>query len=196
MECIREDILTVDNVQRLIAMTNAAAVEKQSHADERLAAIERERSVLSGRLERLHDAVEGGHLTLDDLASRITELRTRVAVLDAEQQQLEAESESAEPIEMSREQVETLLEDLLTVAHTDDTAVMRELLALLVEQITVHEDHIQLVYSIPLPPPESMEPPRDGSHRGPEEFVMSLAEGEGFEPPVPVKAQRFSRPSP
>jgi len=25
---------------------------------------------------------------------------------------------------------------------------------------------------------------------------MSLAEGEGFEPPVPVKAQRFSRPSP
>ncbi len=73
---------------------------------------------------------------------------------------------------------------------------MRELPALIIEEITVHEDHVELVYSIPLPPPEPRKPPQDGSRGGRDNFVMSLAEGEGFEPPVPVKAQRFSRPSP
>ena len=74
--------------------------------------------------------------------------------------------------------------------------MMRELLALMVEEIVVYEDHVELVYSIPLPPPEPRKPPQDRTRGGSKELVMSLAEGEGFEPPVPVKAQRFSRPSP
>ncbi len=111
--------------------------------------------------------------------------------VEDEGDRLSDERERTKLVEMDEAEIEELLDDLLDIANADEIPVLREFLALVIERITVYEDHLKLRYSIPVRGSKGPPGGSAGRRGDPMYLVMKVAEGEGFEPPVPVGHNGF-----
>lgn len=75
IEALKGHVLNKESLKDLVdRVNNSMGNETSSHHDE-LTIVLNEITTISGRLDRLYDALETGKVDLDDLAPRIKELR-------------------------------------------------------------------------------------------------------------------------
>lgn len=106
MDTLRGEILTDENLIALAAQVNREAEKASRSSRERAAEIEAQVRALQGRLNRLYEALESGHVDLADVGPRIKLAREQVEAAESRKAAVEAEEESAPrftPAEVNRQ---------------------------------------------------------------------------------------------
>jgi len=117
--------------------------------------IEQEESRVSGRLDRLYDALETGSVDLGDLAPRIKELRSRQEQLTNRKLEIE-ELMSERRIEMIDPGIiSNYLDDLKNLLTNGELSERKVFIRSFVQEIIVYKDEVKLIYTMPLLPSES-----------------------------------------
>jgi site-specific DNA recombinase len=149
IEQIKKHVLTRENLEELVKLTNRELDASMESQQAELAAISQAIEDTSRRLDKLYDAVETGKLELEDLAPRIREQRQRQAQLQAHR----IEIESA----MSDRRVELIDLEMMTAYITDMQSVLQEgtllerkaFIRSFVKEIHITGDEAVLTYSMP-----------------------------------------------
>jgi site-specific DNA recombinase len=143
---------------------------QSSPAKRREEALQRELVRLRKGIERLLTAYQEDLLSLDELRSRMPDLRQRERAAQAELLSLTSqESQKATYLRLA-ETVSSFFARLKETAHTLDAAGRNKIVRLLVKDILVGDDSIVIRHSIPVTPAPSadpVQPPEAGSNEQP-----------------------------
>jgi len=165
---------------------------QSSPAKRREEALQRELVRLRKGIERLLTAYQEDLLSLDELRSRMPDLRQRERAAQAELLSLASqESQKATYLRLA-ETVSSFFARLKETAHTLDAAGRNKIVRLLVKDILVDDDSIVIRHSIPVTPAPSadpVQPPEAGSNERPEQ-CYALRSGRHFAPPKQSCARR------
>jgi site-specific DNA recombinase len=146
------------------------SARQSSPAKRREEAMQRELARLRKGIERLLTAYQEDLLPLDELRSRMPDLRQRERAAQAELLSLESqESQKATYLRLA-ETVSSFFARLKETAHTLDTAGRNKIVRLLVKDILVDDGNIVIRHSIPVTPAPSAElaqPPEAASSERP-----------------------------
>jgi site-specific DNA recombinase len=149
---IKEHILTEENLRELVRLVNEEMDAQASEYRERLDTIIREIDETNRRLGRLHEALETGSLTLEDLAPRIQDLRQRRKQLETSRLELETRL-SDRRVELADLWLVTeYIEDLRNVLTYSSLAEQRAFIRSFVKEVKVTGTAALLTYTMPLPP--------------------------------------------
>jgi site-specific DNA recombinase len=143
---------------------------QSSPAKRREEALQRELVRLRKGIERLLTAYQEDLLSLDELRSRMPDLRQRERAAQAELLSLASqESQKATYLRLA-ETVSSFFARLKETAHTLDAAGRNKIVRLLVKDILVDDDSIVIRHSIPVTPApiaEPAQPPEAGANERP-----------------------------
>jgi site-specific DNA recombinase len=149
IEQLKSKVLTDENLEELVKLTNRALDSDMASQKAELDAILQAIDDTGRRLDRLYDAVETGKMGLDDLAPRIREQRQRQEQLQAKRIEIEAG--------MSERRVELIDLKTMTDYITDIQAVLQEgtlverkaFIRSFIKDVRVCGDEAVLTYSLP-----------------------------------------------
>ena len=152
---IKQYILTEENLEELVKLTNEELAQTCHEEKERLQLLEAQLSDVDSRLGRLYDAVETGEFRGGELAPRIKALFQKREEL----QQAKAKAEEAlryQTVEITNPQVvREYVEDLKTLLEESSIIEQKAFLRSFVDKIEVGNSEVKVVYSIPVPPDKS-----------------------------------------
>ena len=112
LEKIREDILTKENLTKLVSLVNDELLNTYSHREKQLDDTEKNLAQISGKLTKLYAALESGKLEMDDLAPRIKELRAQQNELQQLRNSLLSKIESGNPEQLDTNEVMIYVNEL------------------------------------------------------------------------------------
>ncbi|MFA4837037.1 MAG: recombinase family protein [Dehalococcoidia bacterium] len=101
-------------------------------------------------IEKLLDAYQEGLLELDELRSRLPNLRKRNGALQSELRSLESISADQQSFLRLADNIESFLERLRSAADTLDVIERQKILRLVVKEILIHKETIKIRHSIPI----------------------------------------------
>ena len=125
-------------------------IQDSSPTRKRKEFLDREIKRLQKGIENLLDAYQEGLLELDELRSRLPNLRKRSEVLRAEFRGLEAVAANRQTFLRSADDLGGFLERLRSNADTLDVSDRQKILRLLVKEILIYKDTIKIRHSIPI----------------------------------------------
>jgi site-specific DNA recombinase len=147
VEEIKEQILTEDNLTKLVRMMNDQMDKASVEYRDELKLISREEESISARLDRLYDAVETGKIGLDDLTPRIRELRDRQAQLLSRRIELETMMSDRKVELADLGMVKEYVADLRQAIDESPLSERRAFIRSFVEDIIVTKKEVQLIYN-------------------------------------------------
>ncbi len=149
---IKEHILTEKHLRKLVYLVNEQIDSASREYHEEMKLLSREEDGISARLDKLYDAIETGKIKLDDLAPRIRELRDRQEKLLTRRSEIELAMSDRKVELADMKLVKSYVNDL---RHTLDEGLLTDRRAFIrsfVKEITVSQQEIRLVYTLPLLP--------------------------------------------
>ena len=151
LEKVRELILREEHLTELVRMTNEELGASLEHLRERLGSLEAQLGDMDRRLGRLHDALETGTLSSDDLAPRIQELRAKRDLLHRAKSEAE-ETLAAGRVELvSHDVILGYMKDLEGVLENGTMADRRAILKSFDQSIDKADDSASIHSTLPLP---------------------------------------------
>ncbi len=148
---MKGSILSEDNLEELVLLTNETLDSKNGVLKDRLHAADAELSDIRTRLSKLYDALETGKLTLDDLAPRIKELKARQDELLRMRVQTEADMVVQGVNHVDVEKIKSYAEDLHNLLGGADFTRSKAFLRSFVKRITIAGVKVKIDYCLPLP---------------------------------------------
>ena len=148
---IRQCILTEENLEELVRLTNEELSQSSSAERERLDVLEAQLGDVDSRLAKLYDALETGEFKGGELAPRIKTLYEKTEELlrartDAQEALSRHTIELADP-----RAVKEYVEDLRSLLETSGVVEQNPFLRSFVERIEVGQSDINLIYTLPVP---------------------------------------------
>ena len=149
---IKEGILTEQNLEELVRLTNEELAHTCAEEREKLGILKAQIAEVDSRLGKLYDALETGEYKGGELASRIQALFQKKAGL----QQAKAETEEA----MRYQAVEIVdplvvrnyVDDLRSLLERSSIIEQRSFLKSFVDRIEAGDSEVNIYYTIPMPP--------------------------------------------
>jgi site-specific DNA recombinase len=154
--------------RRLEAAQNAAPTRRRRDT------LERDLTRVRKSIERLMTAYQEDLLSLDELRSRLPELRQRERAIHAELQSIGAQEQDRAAYLRLAETLSAFLGRLRSSAETLDVLERQRIVRLLVKEVLVSDDAIVIRHSIPV----TAKPPRDEEPR--KSSPSGVSEGEGY----------------
>ena len=151
LEKIRKNILTRENLTKLVHLINSELLESASRLEKQLAQTEKELVKISGKLTKLYVALESGKLEMDDLAPRIKELRASQHELQQQRDNLLSRIESDEPEEVDPKEVLDYVNELEQVLGEKSFLQQKTFLRQFVKRMEFNPEGVVLDYTIPVP---------------------------------------------
>ena len=148
---IRENILTRDNLTRLVHLINGELVETAGRLEKQLEQVEKELGKISGKLSKLYVALESGKLDMDDLAPRIKELRAHQHEFQQQRESLITRIESNEPEQLDADEVMDYVNELEQVLGEKTFLQQKTFLRRFVKRLEFNPKGVVLDYTIPVP---------------------------------------------
>jgi DNA invertase Pin-like site-specific DNA recombinase len=149
---IKGYILTEENLEELVKLTNEELVQTCAEEKEKLKLLEAEIAEVDGRLGKLYDALETGEFKGGLLAPRIQALFQKKEEL----QQAKAEAEEVlryKAVDIADPQVvREYVDDLRDLLDRSSIVEQRSFLKSFVEKIEVGDSEVRVYYTIPMPP--------------------------------------------
>jgi DNA invertase Pin-like site-specific DNA recombinase len=157
---IKQYILTEENLEELVRLTNEELAQTCEEERERLQLLEAQIADVDSRLGKLYDALETGEFKGGELAPRIKALFQKKEEL----QQAKAEAEEAlqyRTIQLADPQVvRAYVQDLRGLLEESGIVEKKAFLKSFVERIEVGDSDVKVVYTIPgpheIPPTETV----------------------------------------
>ena len=149
---IRDYVLTEENLEELVRMTNEELVQFHSESREKLELLQAQIDEIDNRLGKLYDALETGEFNSGELAPRIRDLyrkkeELQLAKAEAEETLRYEAVNIADPKTVKEYAGD--LRDLLTKSSITE---QRSFLKSFVERIDVDDFEVKVYYTIPMPP--------------------------------------------
>jgi site-specific DNA recombinase len=148
---IRENIITKDNLTKLVHLINSELLESAGRLEKQLEQTEKELVKISGKLSKLYVALESGKLEMDDLAPRIKELRACQHELQQQRDNLIARIESSEPVKLDPNEVMDYVNELEQVLGEKSFLQQKTFLRRFVKRMGFNPKGVVLDYTIPIP---------------------------------------------
>ena len=149
---VRERILSEETIRELVVLAAEEFDAIAAEASGRVKAIEAELADVESRLERLYEALETKHLTLEALSPRILSLRARQDQLTA------ARAEEAERLRQRKvalptsEDIKGYVDDFRLFLEEGELPERKALIRNFVQSIEVKGIEATLTYTMPMPP--------------------------------------------
>ncbi len=154
---IRGYVLTEDNLQELVRLTNEELIQSSDECRKRLQILDDQIAEVDSRLGKLYDALETGEFKGGALAPRIQALFQKKEEL----QQAKAEAEDAlryQAVDVADPQVmRKYVDDLRSLLDRSSIIEQRSLLKSFVDRIEVYDSEVNMYYAIPMPPDNTVE---------------------------------------
>ena len=149
---IKSYVLTEENLEELVRLTNEELCQSCSENRERLELIQAQIEEMDSRLSKLYDALETGEFKGGELAPRIKALSQKKEELlqakaDAEEILRYKSMDMADP-----QVVQDYTDDLRSLLTKSSITEQRSFLKSFVERIEVDESEAKVYYTIPMPP--------------------------------------------
>ena len=151
VEHIRSDILNNENLEKMALVVNDEFLSANSGLKERLDIIDAELYDTRARLSRLYDAIETGKIALDDLSSRIRELKDRQSELNKARLLVEAEMVAKGEERIDIEMVKTYGQDLRAMIEEASLTERKAFLRSFIKRIEIDGDKVRVTHKLPLP---------------------------------------------
>ncbi len=151
LEKIREDILTKENLTKLVHLVNGELLDTANRHEKELDQTERQLAKVSSKLTKLYVALESGKLELDDLAPRIRELRAYQHELQQQRDNLLSRIESNNPEKLDANEVMSYANELGQVLGEASFLQQKTFLRRFVKRAEINPKGVVLHYTIPLP---------------------------------------------
>lgn len=148
---VKRSILSEENLEELVKLTNEALDSKNGVLKDKLDAADAELRDTRARLSKLYDALETGKLSLDDLAPRIRELKARQDGLLKMRVQIEADMVVEGVNHVDAEKIKSYALDLYSLLGGADFARSKAFLRSFVKRITINGVEVKIEYCLPLP---------------------------------------------
>ncbi len=148
---IKERILTDETITELVTLVAEEIDDMSGEFAGRLKVIAAELSDIEHRLERLYEALETGHLTLEALSPRILSLRHRQDQLTAAQDEAERQLEQRRVELPGTEEIREYVADFRQFLEQGTFPERKALIRNFVKGIEVMGDEATLTYTIPMP---------------------------------------------
>ena len=149
------------------------AAQKASPAQRRQESLQRNLARVRKSIKRLMTAYQEDLLSLDELRSRMPDLRQRERAMQAELQSIATQAQDRTPLLRLAETLSAFLLRLRSSAETLDLTERQRIVRLLVKEVLVGEDAIIIRHSIPVTsPPRNDESPKSGK--------SVISEGKGY----------------
>ena len=149
---VKERILTDETITELVALVAEDVDGIASEAADKLKAVEAELNDVEGRLERLYEALESGHLTLEALSPRILSLRARQDQLTAARDEVTRQLAQRRGELPTAKEIKEYVEDFRGILQRADFPERKALIRNFVKRIEVTGKKATLTYTIPMPP--------------------------------------------
>ena len=149
---IKCKVLNREWLEELVELVNEELDSTHGILRDRLDTIDAELNDVRLRLSKLYDALETGKLSLDDLASRIKELRTRQDELHKARLQLEVEMATQGATHIDAETVKSYAEDLKSLLEEADITESKAFLRSFIKRIEINKSEGVIQYKLPVPP--------------------------------------------
>ncbi len=164
---IKGYILTEENLEELVRLTNEELAQTCGEEREKLELLQDQIAEVDSRLGKLYDALETGEFESGQLAPRIQALFQKKEEL----QQAKAEAEEAlrcEAVEIADPQVvRDYANDLRGLLERSSIIEQRSFLKSFVERIEVDDSEVKVYYTISMPPSSMSEESRSFTFRTP-----------------------------
>jgi len=149
---IKSYILTEENLEELVRLTNEELCQSYSENREKLQLIQAQIEEVDSRLSKLYDAIETGEFKGRELAPRIEALSQKKEELS----QAKADAEEIlryKSVDMANPQVvQDYADDLRGLLAKSSITEQKSFLKSFVERIEVDESEAKVYYTIPMPP--------------------------------------------
>jgi len=137
------------------------AAQKSSPTKRRQESLQRDLTRVRKSIERLMTAYQEELLSLDELRSRMPDLRQRERAMQAELQSIATQAQDRAAYLRLAETLSAFLSRLRSTAKTLDITERQRIVRLLVKEVIVSEDAITIRHSVPLTsPPRDDGPPK------------------------------------
>jgi len=147
---IRRNILTEENLMRLVELTNEEECKVREEDSNRLRTVEKQRKDLRERLRKHHIALETEELDLEHLAPRIKELTKQIAELDKRHLELDRHIRESRPEPLDPKVVRAYADDLNGLLAKGTIAEQRSFLRTFIKRIDVNHPKVVIDYTIPV----------------------------------------------
>ena len=149
---IKDCILTEDNLEELVRLTNEELAQTCAEEREKLELLQPQIAEADSRLGKLYDALETGEFKGGELASRIQALlqkkeELQQAKADAEETLRYQAVDMADPLV-----VRDYVDDLRGLLERSSIIEQRSFLKSFVDRIEVGDSEVNMYYTIPMPP--------------------------------------------
>lgn len=161
IEQLKARVLTDDNLEQMVKMVNKELRSASTELNDRLDACDMELREVKARLSRLYDVLETGKLSLDELASRIRELKKRQDKLGKARIQIEADMIVQGVEEVDMDVVKSYTRDLKALIEESDIAERKSFLRSFIKRIEINRNEVVVHYHLPLPQNEKGERVRE-----------------------------------
>jgi chromosome segregation ATPase len=151
LEKIKEDILTKENLAKLVSLVNSELLNTNSHQEKQLNDTEKNLGQISGKLTKLYEALENGKLEMDDLAPRIKELRAQQNELQQQRNNLLSKIKSGNPEQLETNEVMSYVVEMEQVLSEASFLQQKSFLRRFVKRVEINPKGFVLEYTIPLP---------------------------------------------
>jgi len=156
---IKDCILTEDNLEELVRLTNEELAQTCAEEREKLEILQPQIAEADSRLGKLYDALETGEFKGGELASRIQALFQKKEEL----QQVKADAEEAlryQAVDIADPLVvRDYVDDLRGLLERSSIIEQRSFLKSFVDRIEVGDSEVNMYYTIPMPPSSLPEEP-------------------------------------
>lgn len=147
---IKQNILTKENLEELIQLTNEELAASCSEDEERLQVLRTQLNNVESRLGKLYDALETGAVRPEQLAPRITALCQRKEELEKAKDEIE-EALRQQSLELANpEVIAAYVQDLRKLLSESSIMEQRTFLKSFIQSVEVDGIHLTINYTIPL----------------------------------------------
>ena len=148
---IKENILTEENLTRLVALINIELLETSTHCEKQLLQTEKQLTQTSNKLTKLYIALESGKLDLEDLAPRIKELRAHQQELQKQRDHLLSNVNSEASESLDTDTVIGYVKELEQILGEAPFLQRKTFIRSFVKRVEVNPKKVVVDYTIPLP---------------------------------------------
>jgi len=151
IETLKDHILNKESLKDLVDRVNSSTENETGSYHDELAIVINEITTVSGRLDRLYDALETGKVDLDDLAPRIRDLRLQQEQLQNRKYELECYLSDRKVELADLKHVMGCVDNLRNILDKGTLAERRSFIRSFVRSIKVTGDDAKLNYTMPAP---------------------------------------------
>ena len=152
IQTLKDHILNKESLKGLVDRVNNSMGNETSSYHDELAIVLNEIITISGRLDKLYDALETGKVDLDDLAPRIKGLRLQLEQLQNRKYELECHLSDRKVELADLKSVMGYVDNLRSVLDRGTLQERKAFIRSFVRSIKVTGDDAKLSYMMPVPP--------------------------------------------